>query len=643
MKNGIIEKQTPVLGILRSFLKKTCKQYGITGSSLYNIIENGYCRMIDGWGESLEENNISRLVRKPDILGKLSGRRPAIISISGHDSRNFQKILILPVIKEDSLWGILVHMISTEDIKGAVILDMLQDCADISRYYVPLLGVEEEKENTVGSNSIFKEHLPSIYLMMSPDLQILEAKGSGFQDIKMLPETLVGKQFQTIVLDGMMDQKTLMAIKGRRFAEDILVVNTVAGVRNWYRANSYPEWKNQHLERIHMIMSDINLLKSGYIENKAYKDQIEYYGNSMIDGIILCDGDFRIIYRTASAIRVLAAYEGMREPKYLMDMLDETSNDIIRERLEQIREIAQEKWKREGTVTLNPSGKPFLRFVHKGQGTKNPSAKIHMETDIEMSITYLPASDRNKQRFILVLREVEYADNKQRIPIRLPGMFIECDSEKTIIKAFSDNNNCWMNVPANMFIGKNIKNFTGQIDICKGINEIIWQVNNEKKKVLFDCDYYDDGTIKGYLTQWEWKPDWGKGSEKILLEYLCESKREIVIFCDLNLNTRFVSSNVRNILKYDPEMYALMEIGLTYNAQSLNKVVELFAEGYTAMINGNLKWSGSITVDQAKKNRKWLKGKMLLAIISDGNQPFGFVVRTRFRPRKKNEEVERWS
>lgn len=639
MKNAMIDKQTPVLGILRSFLKKTCKQYGITGSSLYNLIDNGHCRMIEGWGESLEDNNISRLVRKPDIIGKLSTRRPALVSINGHDTRNIQEILILPVIKEGSLWGILVHMISTADIQGAVILDMLQDCADISRCYVPLLGVEEEKENTGGSNLFFKEHLPSIYLMMGPDLQILEAKGSGLHDIKMLPETLVGKQFQTIVMDKMMDQKTLMAIKGRRHSEDILIVNAVAGVKNWYRVNSYPEWKNQHLERIHMIMSDINQLKNGYIENKTYKDQIEYYGNSMIDGIILCDGDFRIIYRTASAIRVLAAYEGMREPRYLMDMLDEYSNDIIKERLEQIREIAQEKWEREGTVTLNPSGKPFLRFVHKGQGTKNPSAKIQMETDIEMSITYLPAGDRSKQRFILVLREVEYVDNKQLDPISLPGMFIECDSDKTIIKAFSGNNNCWMNVPANMFIGKNIKNFTGQIDIYKGINEIVWQINNEKKKVLFDCDCSDDGTIKGYLTQWEWKPDWGKGSERILLEYLCESEKEIVIFCDLNLNTRFVSSNVRNILEYEPEVYALMEIGLTYNTQSLNKVVELFVEGYAAMINGNLKWSGSITVDQAKKNRKWLKGKMLLAIISDGKKPFGFVVRTRFRRRVKSEEV----
>jgi hypothetical protein len=635
MRNAMIDKQIPVLGILRSFLKKTCKLYGITGSSLYNIMDNDYCRMIDGWGESLEENNISKLVRKPDIIGKLSGRRPALISISGHDSGNFQKILFLPVMKEDSLWGILVHKISAADIQGAVILDMLQDCADISRYYVPLLGVEEEKENIGGSNLIFKEHLPSIYLMMSPDLQILEAKGSGLQDIKMLPETLVGKQFQTIVLDGMMDQKTLMAIKGRRFAEDILIVNTVAGVRNWYRANSYPEWKNQHLERIHMIMSDINLLKNGYIENKAYKDQIEYYGNSMIDGIVLCDGDFRIIYRTASAIRVLAAYEGMREPKYMMDMLDEASSDIIKERLEQIREIAQEKWKREGTVTLNPSGKPFLRFVHKGQGTKNPSAKIQMETEIEMSISYLPAGDRSKQRFILVLREVECTDNKQRDPMGFPGMFIECNSDKIIIRAFSDNRNGWINALAKELIGKNIQNFTGQIDICKGINEIVWQVNNEKKKVLFDCDCSDDGSIKGYLTQGEWKAAWGKGSERILLEYLCESEREIVIFCDLNLNTRFVSSNVRNILKYDPEMYALMEIGLTYNTQSLNKVVELFAEGYTAMINGNLKWIGSITVDQAKQNRKWMKGKMLLAILSDGNKPFGFVIRTQFRPRTK--------
>lgn len=631
----MIEKQTPVFGILRSFLKKTCKQYGIIGSSLYNLIDNGYCRMNAGWGELPEENYISSLVRKPDIIEKLSGRRPVLISISGHETRNIQKILILPVIKEDSLWGFLVHMISSVDIQGAVILDMLQDCADISKYYVPLLGVEEEKENIGGSNLIFKEHLPSIYLMMSPDLQILEAKGSGLQDVKMLPETLVRKQFQTIVPDGMMDQKTLMAIKGRRFAEDILIVNTVAGVENWYRANSYPEWKNQHLERIHMIMSDINQLKNGYIENKAYRDQIEYYGNSMIDGIILCDGDFRIIYRTASAIRVLAAYEGMREPKYLMEMLDETSSDIIKERLEQIREIAQEKWKREGTVTLNPSGKPFLRFVHKGQGTKNPSAKIQIETDIEMSITYLPSSERSKQRFILVLREADYTDKKQCDPIRLPGMFIECDSDKTIIKAFSGNNNGWMNVPADMFIGKNIQKFTGQIDICKGINEIVWLVNNEKKKVLFDCDYSDDGTIKGYLAQEEWQPGWGKGNERILLEYLCEDEREIVIFCDLNLNTRFVSSNVRNILRYDPEMYALMEIGLTYNTQSLNKVVELFVEGYTAMINGNLKWSGSITVDQAKQNRKWLKGKMLLAILSDGNQPFGFVVRTQFRPRIK--------
>jgi hypothetical protein len=635
MKYEMIEKQTSVFGMLKAFLKKICKQHGIIGSSLYNFTDNGLCRMITGWGELLEESDASRLVRKPDIIEKLSGRRPALISINDHGSKNMHKILILPVIKEDALWGILIHLISTNDIQGTAILDMLQDCSDISKYYVPLLGLEEELGDIDMSNLILKEHLSSIYLMMSPDLQILEAKGSGLQDIKMLPETLIGKQFQTIVLDGKMDQKTLMAIKGRRVAEDILIVNTAAGVKNWYRVDSYPEWRNQHLERIHMIMSDINQLKNGYIENKAYKDKIEYFGNSMIDGIILCDGEFRIIYRTASAIRVLAAYEGMREPKYLMDMLDEASNEIVKGKLEQIRKIGQEKWEREGISTLNPSGKPFLRFVHKGQGTKNPSAKIYMETDIEMSITYLPASDRSKQRFILVLRETDHTDNHQLVSTKLPGLYIECDSNKTIIKAFSGNDNGWMSTPTKEFVGKNIQNFTGQIDICKGINEIVWQVNNEKKKVLFDCDYSDDGTIKGYLAQEEWERGWGKGSERILLDYMCESEREIVIFCDLNLNTRFVSSNVRNILKYDPEMYSLMEIGLTYNSQSLNKVVGLFVEGYTAMINGNLKWSGSATIDQAKLNRKWLKGKMLLTILSDGNQPVGFVIRTQFRPRIK--------
>ena len=122
-----------------------------------------------------------------------------------------------------------------------------------------------------------------------------------------------------------------------------------------------------------------------------------------------------------------------------------------------------------------------------------------------------------------------------------------------------------------------------------------------------------------------------------LYQHIVGKMHDLVWASSLDFMTIYISPSIKASLGYSVNEAMGMEFGTTFKSESLNKVVALFREAKAAVAKGDCDWTGEISINQFKRNRRALKGILRMSILCDSqNIPYGYLGITSFRRRGPN-------
>jgi PAS domain S-box-containing protein len=125
-----------------------------------------------------------------------------------------------------------------------------------------------------------------------------------------------------------------------------------------------------------------------------------------------------------------------------------------------------------------------------------------------------------------------------------------------------------------------------------------------------------------------------KEKNENLYQHIVGKVQDLVWASTLDYMTMYIAPSVKDILGYTVEEALGMEFGTTYKPESLCRLTEMLREARAAIAAGTYDFSGELTVNQIRRNRRTIKGRLRISILCDSkNEPYGYLGITSFRKR----------
>jgi PAS domain S-box-containing protein len=602
----------------------------------------------------------------PYIFDKLEKNIPVtetdkIFDITGTGSSGKQpkSIIFLPVVVDNLLWGfiICIHRIDY-DWKARDLSQFIELTHKISSSISrknQIFSLCKEKENY----SFLVENVGDLVIRVNEEGSIVSIGGDMTRSGSYYPEEVVGKQISGIISEDdrerfIHDSESFR--KGRISGEYRIALKN--GSIKWIRSSISPVYEDNAYKGYWCIFTVIDDIKRAH--EKTFENETLYrlLTENVQDIIWTMDLDFRMTYLSPSGERI--GWTSCNEINIagIKEFLGRDQHMQIRKTLQEYL-LNVENGQREES--------PFKLFTYEHSNPRTLDMGF-IETKISIlrgvsgkPIGYIGISCDSTERK-KILDALLAVESRQRYLLDNIQDILVCYDNNAKISYISDNIKQISGYNPSEIIGKPADNFTHP-DMKEYYKENLNRFKKTKESGVYEYQLnHKDGTDHWYRLNT--KPifdetghfielvavmsniDKYKEAEKDyeitekkenLYQHIVGKVQDLVWASTLDYMTMYISPSIKTTLGYSVEEALGMEFGTTFKPESLSRVIAMFREARTAVAKGDYNFSGELTVNQFKRNRRTLKGSLRISILCDSqNNPYGYLGITSFRKRGPN-------
>jgi PAS domain S-box-containing protein len=578
---------------------------------------------------------------------------------TGSSGKQPKSVIFLPVVADNLLWGFVVciHRIDY-DWKArdlSLFIELTNKISSSISRKNQIFKLYMEKENY----SFLIENVSDLIVQVDEWGIVINIGGHLTRTGGYYPGEVIGKQISKIISEY--DRARFIhdseSFRKERISTEYRIVLKNGSVK-WTRALISPVNEDNFYRGYWCIFTDIDDIKRAQEETILNETFYRLLAENARDIIWTMDLDFRMTYLSPSGEKI--GWNSCDEINLagIKEFLGKDQHMQIRKTLQEYLAMV-EKGQREEN--------PFRLFTYEHLNPKTFNMGF-IETKISVlrDVTGKPAGYIGISRDATERKKISDAllavESRQRYLLDNIQDILLCYDSDARISYISDNIEQISGFNPSEIVGKLAEDFIhpdmkgyfkenlerlkknkgGWIHEYQLINKDgtkNWYRLNAKPNIDENGNFIEVVAVMSNIDKYkEVEKDYElTGKKENLYQHIIGKVQDLVWASTLDYMTMYISPSVKTILGYSVDEALGMEFGTTFKPESLCRVTALLREARAAIARGDYNFSGELTINQFKRNRRTLKGSLRISILCDNqNNPYGYLGITSFRRRGPN-------